>query len=307
MPGRAGWELRLVVQEPGDSLAADDFETAGALYKAQSGGSFTYRGLDPDEYDGSFRQVSGEDQADLAQLIEFIRWVEESTDEQFASGLGERLDVASLARYLVLHNLLLDFDDMTGPGQNYYLWWDSAGGQFTVVSWDLNLSWSGDPARGPFEQGAMAGPGGAAGPQGGGLVPGVGQAPSGQMPGGGAPPAGGPRPGGQTAPGGVLPSQGGPPQAGDGPVAAMGGNLLAERFLEVDEFRALYEDAYQDLYDELFAGGAALQTLDTWAATLSGAAGELIDAATLEQEVATLRELITARAGALADDPVVAG
>ena len=87
----------------------------------------------------------------------------------------------------------------------------------------------------------------------------------------------------------------------------MGGNLLAERFLEVDEFRALYEDAYQDLYDELLAGGAALQILDAWAATLSGAAGELIDAATLEQEVATLRELITARAGALADNPVVTG
>ena len=70
--------------------------------------------------------MTGEDQADLTPLIEFVRWVEESSDEEFAAGLEERLEMASLARYLALHNLLLDFDDMTGPGQNYYLWYDTA-------------------------------------------------------------------------------------------------------------------------------------------------------------------------------------
>jgi spore coat protein CotH len=278
--------LRLVVQEPGDSLVADDLDGAGALYKALSDGTFAYRGLDPEQYDDSFRQVTGEDRADLTPLIEFIRWVEESSDEEFAAGLAERLDTTSLARYLALHNLLLDFDDMTGPGQNYYLWYDAGAGRFTVVSWDLNLSFSGDPARGPYEGGFLS-PGGTA-----------------QMPVTPSRPSGaGPRPGDDASQGAAV------PPAADSPRGAgsRGGNLLAERFLEVGEFRAAYEEAYRGLYGLWFAGGAALETLDSWAETLSGAAGDLVDAATLEEEVATLRALITARTAALATDEVITG
>ncbi|MBN2113172.1 MAG: CotH kinase family protein [Acidimicrobiia bacterium] len=302
--------LRLIVQEPGVSLGADHFGTAGALYKAQSGGSFTYRGLDPDEYDGSFRQVSGEGQVDLTPLIEFIRWVEESSDEEFAAGLEERLDVDSFAHYLALHNLLLDFDDMSGPGQNYYLWWEADTGAFTVVSWDLNLSWSGDPAQGPFEEGSFS-PAGAAD-----VVPGGGTArpPGGHAPGGGVPSGAG-LPGGLPSPPGAGPIPGGErPDGGaglrpgrEGTPAVATGHLLEDRFLEVAAFRGLYEEAYRSLYRQLFAEGIALEVLDGWAQTLAGGAGELIDIAILDDDVARLRRLITERTAALAGDPVITG
>ena len=32
---------------------------------------------------------------------------------------------------------------MDGPGDNYYLWYDTTEKQFTVLSWDLNLALSG--------------------------------------------------------------------------------------------------------------------------------------------------------------------
>jgi len=307
--------LRLVVQEPGLSLVAEDFGTAGALYKAQSGGSFTYRGLDPDEYDGSFRQVSGEDQADLTPLIEFVRWVEESSDEEFAAGLEERLDVDSLAHYLALHNLLLDFDDMSGPGQNYYLWWDAGTGEFTVVSWDLNLSWSGDPERGPFEEGSFS-PAGAPGllPGGGTARPPGGNAPGDGIPSGTGPPGGlpsppgaGPSPGGDSS-NGAVPGGGARPQLGQGGGPAVStGHLLEDRFFEVAAFRGLYEEAYRALYRQLFAEGAALEAVDRWAQTLAGGAGELIEPATLDEDVARLRLLIKERTAALAGNPVVTG
>ena len=40
-------------------------------------------------------------------------------------------------------DLLDNFDDIDGPGNNSYLWYDAASGQFTVVPWDMNLAFGG--------------------------------------------------------------------------------------------------------------------------------------------------------------------
>ena len=341
--------LRLLVQHPDDSFVADNFDSEGILYKALSGtdgGSFTYRGEDPLDYADSFRQVTQKNQEDLAPLIEFIHWVEESSDEGFAAGLEDRLDVESFARYLALHNLLLDSDDMSGPGQNYYLLYDLETERFTVVTWDANSTFRGDAALGPNESGTIGGPGGMGqfGLPGGGQTgqlpggeppdgftppegftpPGGGQTPGGQA---GQPPTGG-FPGGMDSPGdtelpdgatGQVPGSraqtgeqvpGGIVQPQGGPQGGgfgMGGHVLKERFLEVAEFQAVYEEAYRDLYRQLFADGAALGALEEWAAVLSTVEGGLIDPATLASEVTQLREVIEARTEALAADAVIAG
>jgi spore coat protein CotH len=328
--------LRLLVQHPEDFLVADDFETDGVLYKALSGtdgGSFTYRGEDPLDYADSFRQVTRKNQEDLAPLIEFIRWVQESSDDDFVAGLEDRLDVKSFARYLALHNLLLDSDDMSGPGQNYYLFYDLDTERFTVVTWDANSTFRGDTTLGPFETGTIGGHGGAW--QGGlpeGEIPGGGQwQQGGERPEGFAPPEGFTPPEGMELPGGqagelpevgelpegveppggiVTPTDPGDvvrPQDGQGRGFGMGGHLLKERFLEVAEFQALYEEAYQDIYRQLFADGAALEALDRWAAVLSTVEGDLIDAATVEGEVSQLRRVIEARTEALAANEVIVG
>jgi len=330
--------LRLLVQHPDDSFAEDDFENEGVLYKALSGtdgGSFSYEGEDPLAYEGSFRQVTRQNQQDLAPLIEFIQWVEGSSDEEFSAGLAERVDVESLARYLALHNLLLDSDDMSGPGQNYYLFYDLETERFTVVTWDVNATFTGDSGRGPYDNGTMGGQGGVLRPQEG-EVPGGGEWPQGRLPGGLEPPEGFTRPQ-QPQPGelpeGVTPPEGMEPPAGfqpptDGgateagqvpggmvqppggqvnPGSGMGGHLLKERFLEVPEFQALYEETYRDLYDQLFAGAAALAALDRWAEVLSSVEGDLTDAATLADEVAQLRQAIEARTEALASNEVITG
>ncbi|MFF5227881.1 CotH kinase family protein [Dactylosporangium sp. NPDC000521] len=50
-----------------------------------------------------------------------------------------------------------DFDDMAGPGRNYYLWLDTATGRFRVVAWDHNLTFGGAADQGPFDAGRMGG------------------------------------------------------------------------------------------------------------------------------------------------------
>ncbi len=138
--------LRLVVQNLDEEWEAENFATDGLLYKAEAGGDWSYRGDDPDSYTDVFDQETGDD--DLTPLIDFLQFVNESSDEDFAAGLPERLDVESFARYLAFEDLVGNFDDIDGPGNNAYLRWDAESGGFTVVAWDHNLAFGGAPGGG---------------------------------------------------------------------------------------------------------------------------------------------------------------
>ncbi|MDO7883616.1 CotH kinase family protein [Salinibacterium soli] len=244
-------DLRLVIQNPGEEWDAAEFGTDGALYKAEAGGDYSYRGDDPDAYADVFDQEAGDD--DLTPLIDFLEFVNTASDEEFASGLGDWLDVDAFATYLAFQEIVGNFDDIDGPGNNSYLRYDESTGLMTVVSWDLNL------ALGVSNGGPGGGPGG-------GEAGGPGD--------GGDRPADGDRPGGGGA-GGMA---GGPSQ----------GNVLSERFLADDGFAALYESALAELRSTLVDSGAAQAALDEWVAVLG--TQSLVDSATVQAEAASVAE-----------------
>jgi spore coat protein CotH len=148
-------ELRLVVEVPDSVWADDTFDGTGTLYKALSTGSWDYRGEDPLEYSDAFSIESRKNEADLQPLIDLLRFLDTSTDEEFGRELDKWVDVEDFATYLALQDVIANSDDISGPGNNSYLWYDLESGQFQVLTWDLNLALSG-AAFGP--------PGGAAAP-----------------------------------------------------------------------------------------------------------------------------------------------
>ena len=117
-------ELRLVIENPDDLWMADNFDISGALYKAESTGDYSYRGDDPDSYDEVFDQEAGKTNADLTPLIEFLDFINNSDDATFNTELFKHLDVDSFATYLAMQELLANFDDIDGPGNNSYLYYD---------------------------------------------------------------------------------------------------------------------------------------------------------------------------------------
>lgn len=112
----------------------------GVLYKAQPQGNFGYHGEDPTAYAASFEQKTQVNEADLAPLIDFIRFVAQATDEEFERDLPQYLDVDSFAAYLAINNLIVNMDSLGGNGNNYFLYYDLESGQFTVLVWDMNES-----------------------------------------------------------------------------------------------------------------------------------------------------------------------
>ena len=268
--------LRLVIEHPDDVWLEDNFEDDGALYKAESTGDYSYRGNDPESYDEVFDQEAGEDNEDLMPLIEFLDFINNSDDATFNAELADQLDVESFATYLAMQDLIDNFDDINGPGNNSYLHYDSETEAFTVVAWDHNLAFG---VQNNDAFGAGGGPGGqpvgadAAGADAADVAPG-GAAP-GQAPGGAAP--------GGAAPGGLTPDQdavGGP---GGGRVQP---NVLVDRFLANPEFAALYDQALVDLDAALYESGDAPEVLATWVAVLS--TSDLVDADTIAIEAAAI-------------------
>lgn len=267
---------RLVLEHPDDGYASSVFDGSGYLYKADANSRFEYIGEDQSDYTDQFTPINSEDDGTLQPIIDLLRWVDSADDEEFAAELDQWVDVDAFATYLATQNLLSNFDDMAGPGQNYYLWYDLESTTFTVVSWDLNMAMSGDTAAGPDDTVSMGGPGGG------------GRMANGPM---GAEPDGAPGTGQMP---GVLDQDG---EQRPGGMAA--GHPLKTRFLESDAFTALYEEKYWELYDTVYGNGLAAQTLENVRGSFP--VSDTVDQATLDEEADALRSWIAQRAAALAE------
>jgi spore coat protein CotH len=212
----SGEQLRLVVENPSDEFMERTLGD-GYLYKAEAGGDYPYRGDAAEDYADVFDQEAGDD--DIAPLADFLKFINDSDDATFAAELGDHLDVDAFATYLAFQDLVGNNDDIDGPGNNSYLYFDPASQMMTVVNWDLNLALGGMNGMGGGRP--DAGDGG-----------------------------GGPRQGGAGKGGGQRPGGG------------RGGNILSERFLANDDFKALYETKVTELRERLIASGDATDSLN---------------------------------------------
>ncbi|MBK8463364.1 MAG: CotH kinase family protein [Nigerium sp.] len=254
--------LRLTVQNLDDAWVRENFPDAGAdsvLYKAESEGNWSWRGADGD-YSTAFDIEAGAD--NYQPLVELLDLLNNGTDEELAAKLPTLVDLDSFATYLAFQEIIDNVDDIDGPGNNSYLFWDSATGKFTVVAWDHNLAFGASMGGGGF--------GGAGGPRGAG----------GQ---GGGRPAGMPE--GMTAPEGGFPGGG---QAGGGMMARS--NPLVTAFKANAEWTALYDTALSDLKASLLTGGALTRSVDAWSATLTAGASDLVPADTVTSEADAIRK-----------------
>ena len=297
-------QLRLIIQNPDEAWTASRLGEGTLLYKSEAEGSWDYVGDDPADYAASFDQEAGEE--DLAPLIEFLEFVNESDDETFAAELDEHLDVEAFARYLAYQDLVENMDDIDGPGNNSYLAYDPTTARMTVVNWDLNLAFGQTPGAGGQGMGFPGGQG---------MVPTEGQGmtpPDGQGPGlpGGQRPDGMSQPRGAQIPGGfptdfptALPEgfsadgrgAGFPGAAAGGPGGISNGNVLAERFRADASFAALIDQAAADLQAELVDSGLAADVLDAWSAMLVRDAGALVDAETVGLEADSIARILGIR------------
>ncbi|GLB67269.1 CotH kinase family protein [Arthrobacter mangrovi] len=278
-------QTRLLVENPDETYADSLFGTAGVLYKADAESSFRYQGDDLATYEEQFKQLNAEGSEDVQPVVDFLKWLSEASDEEFDAELADWVDIGSFARYTATMNLLVNGDDMAGPGRNYYLWYDLESKKISVISWDLNLAMTGDAAASPDDQLSIGGGGGAV--------------PPGQNGDPGTPP-GGSDPASDPAAASAANEYGGGMAGRMAGGGGRGGNELKERFLASEAFRPAYEAAYADLYDRMYGDGTATELLDEIASAVPSSDG--VTAEDLAEQAATLRTFIDERTEALEDD-----
>lgn len=157
-------KLRLVSEVPDDELWNEDwFGTDGATWKADSDGDWDYHGEDGAEYESIWKQRTGED--DMTPIVEFMDFINNSSDETFEDSLGHYLDLDQFAKYLAVEDLMNNWDTISGMGNNGYLHYDPSTGMMTLVAWDHDRAFEsrGRGIGGPAGAGGAGGPGGAPG------------------------------------------------------------------------------------------------------------------------------------------------
>ena len=111
-----------------------------AVYKAIPGASFHYLGKDPALYANVFNQQAETQSIGPGPMIDFLEFVENSSDDAFAAGLSDRLDVEEFAAYLAFHNLIVNGDSFAGTGNNYYFLFDPKTRRMSIAPWDQNVA-----------------------------------------------------------------------------------------------------------------------------------------------------------------------
>lgn len=151
--------LRLLMENPSPAWLTAALGADGMLYKAEASANYDYLGDDPARYAERFDQEAGPD--DLTPLIAFLKWANQSNDNDFRAELPDRLDVDAFATYLAFEDLVDNYDAIDGPGNNSYLFHDPVTTRMTVVAWDHNLTFG--VTNRPGGQGGRGGPPGGAG------------------------------------------------------------------------------------------------------------------------------------------------
>ncbi|MFT6576607.1 MAG: hypothetical protein ACJA16_004816 [Akkermansiaceae bacterium] len=96
-------------------------------------------GEDAESYERAFDIKAGEDNEDqIHQFGDFLNFIKDAPDPEFARKIGDKMDLDLLAGYLASTSLLASLDSYVAAPHNYYLLMDKADGKTRLLPWDVN-------------------------------------------------------------------------------------------------------------------------------------------------------------------------
>ena len=112
----------------------------GVLYKAGNFIDFGYQGEDPTVYSDYFTQKTRVNDYDLSLLIKLLKFVSQSSDEEFSEHINDYIDVKSVLTVLAIDDFVWNQDSFGGMWSNYYLYYHLWEQKFYLHTWDQNLA-----------------------------------------------------------------------------------------------------------------------------------------------------------------------
>lgn len=147
-------DKRYLKERFGTAAGADDGNLYKCVYNADNICMLGWRGDKKSDYyrtdcppgfdECGFVQKTNEDDAaqnSYADLIELIRVINQTPDEEFATELAKVFDVEAFVRVAAVAYAISNHDSYFGKGHNYYLYRHPGSGKFQYLPWDLDLTY----------------------------------------------------------------------------------------------------------------------------------------------------------------------
>ncbi|HYT94594.1 MAG TPA: CotH kinase family protein [Gemmataceae bacterium] len=120
----------------------------GLLLKPERIQGLPYLGEKWSTYEDRYRPKTEAKPAAQQRLIAFTKLVNNADEATFRKEIAAYLDMDRFLRYLAASTLMVNLDSYQGLGHNYYLYLDAKTNRFTMMPWDLNMSFAGFPPGG---------------------------------------------------------------------------------------------------------------------------------------------------------------
>ncbi len=115
----------------------------GNLYKASGkGGTLTYLGENSEQYYYPYEKKTNEDENDYTDLIEFLRFLKQSTTAEFERDIEKYLNIDRFVKALAIEMLCAKSDALYDAGRNYYLYKNPKTSQFEYIVDDFDYTLS---------------------------------------------------------------------------------------------------------------------------------------------------------------------
>lgn len=136
------WDYLYIVSEVvNDEYVEQNFSnTNWVLYKSLNSLSFTYLGEDPTSYTDLFEQKTSINNNDLSKLIDLLKFVSESSDEEFEENFENYIDLDSYISMIAMDDVLWNHDLILWLLNNYYIYIDIDTRIASFIIWDQKLS-----------------------------------------------------------------------------------------------------------------------------------------------------------------------
>ena len=152
------WGFYTVVEQVDDEFLKTHFDDKSEnLFKAGDafgmGGptdeaDLKFYGTDQADYDGKYTLENNTDENNWSDLISLLDFINNSSDEVFASDLALHFNVEQIMKSLVLSNLYANLDSYLNSARNYYIYNKDSTGVWEWINWDCNEAFGSYPAGG---------------------------------------------------------------------------------------------------------------------------------------------------------------
>lgn len=142
-----------LVESPEKHFAQEVLGTKeGAILKPVTSSLFADLGGDWKYYKQTYDAKTKLSDKQVHRVIDLCRLVTYADDTEFASKIGDYIDLDELSRFMGVMVYLSDMDGILGPGQNLYLHLHPDTNKLTFIPWDQDHSFGQFAMRGTQEQ-----------------------------------------------------------------------------------------------------------------------------------------------------------